>query len=226
MLKSILFITLVTLPSWGASECWGTGFYLGIGTGADTADFARTAHVESTAHGFDVIEKTHLAAQGIFGTVFGGYGWSRSMFYVGGELNWDPRSSAAFHTSNHEFIHGAKAHTTYEINQSWGGSVLIGTLLEETALLYGRAGYSQGSFHINTTDASLANASKWLNGIRFGFGIAKRIYRNLAMRFEYNHIYYSHQSETVVDLIGSVTKTTTVKPQTNQFEFGFYYTFN
>ncbi|MBX7066285.1 MAG: porin family protein [Parachlamydiales bacterium] len=229
MWKKVLF-GLLALPILGVSECcdcncWGSGLYLGIGAGADTVDFYRKAHIQTSFNNFDVIDKTHLAAQGIFGTIFGGYGWSRKMFYVGGELNWNPKSSAVFHYSNVERIHHNGSVVKYEIDQSWGGSLLMGALLQNTALIYGRAGYSRGNFRIRTTDDSLANASAWLNGIRLGAGIAKQIYKNFAIRFEYNHIYYSHHTDTVFIPSAGITQKTRVSPQTNQFEFGFYYTF-
>lgn len=219
MLKKIITPILFMLST--SCWAWGTGFYGGAGIGVDAVDFRETAYVQNP--NTNVINKTQLAGQGVLGDLFAGYSWSRCWFYLAGELNGN-LSSAKFHISNDEFIHNAFANTTYKIDRSWGISALPGIVLPCTTLLYGRVGYTSGYFDIQTNDISLANASSRLNGIRYGIGLQKQIYRNFDMRFEYSHINYQDHSQLVFTT-GDTTKKTIVSPNNNQFVLGFIYRF-
>lgn len=229
MLRKMILITLLALPS--CCWAWANGFYAGAGIGIDAEDFNQTTYTQKPAteqppfDAFMVKDKTEPAAQGVFGTVFGGYGWHCGLFYLAGELNADA-SSAKFHSSNVEAVHGSASRTTYKINQSWGASVLPGIVIPGDALLYGRIGYAGGNFHINTSDDSLPNADKMLNGVRYGLGLEKRIFRNFDLRFDYSHINYSNFSRFVVVPDNSgVTKRTIESPESNLFELGFVFRF-
>lgn len=222
MLKKLSLVVMLITPL-SVLACWGSGFYIGAGIGSDTTDFNVTSYVSQPGN-FNVINKTELAAQGVLGDLFAGYSWHRNWFYLAGELNGNI-SSAKFNTSNDELVHSNYSQTSYKINPTWGVSLLPGVLLPETTLLYGRVGYTDGKFVINTTDISLANDKTWLSGLRLGVGLEKRIYNKIGLRAEYSHISYKGQSETVFDPVGNVTKETNVDPDSNQFELGIDYRF-
>lgn len=224
MLRKWLLSLLCVLPI--CAWAWCPGFYLGAGLGADSTEYFENAIIQgsNTTGPFNAVNKVDLSAQGVLGSIFGGYGISRGMYYLAGELNGD-LSSAEFKTSNIEFVHNVVSQTTFKIDQSWGVSILPGILLPETTLLYVRVGYAGGNFKINTSDTSLANANTMLNGFRAGVGIEKRIYRNFGIIFDYSHIDYSHYNIFTRDPVSGVTKRTTVSPDANQFEFGIDYRF-
>lgn len=205
------------------SWAWAPGFYVGAGLGVDTADF-RHKTFPQRRFDFSVINKTQLASQGLLGTIFGGYGWNCGAFYLGGELNGNA-STAHVSMSNHELIHHTLSKTAIKINRSWGVSALPGLLLPENTLIYVRVGYADGSFDINTSDSSLANANMMLNGLRTGVGIEKIIYKNVAIRFEYSHISYQDYNAVVIEPFGNVIKKSVISPVTNQFEIDFDYRF-
>lgn len=221
MLKKIGIALAVALPTCG----WAltSGFYLGGGIGADTTQYDQTSYVTRPGS-FNVINEVQLGAQGVEGTVLGGYGLCYKMLYLAGELNgtW---SGANTDGSNKELISGTQSSTTYKINRYFGASVLPGVQLPWCTLLYGRVGYARGRFVINTTDISLPNTSQNLNGLRLGLGIDKTVWKNLSLRLEYSHIKYRTFSGTTFDPVGNVTKQTNIQPNANQFELDLLYRF-
>jgi opacity protein-like surface antigen len=222
MIKKLTLALLLVLPSYG-SAAWGPGPYLGAGVGIDTVDFRQSAAIQRPGD-FNAANLTELAAKGILGNIFGGYGVRLGMFYLAAELNAST-SSAQFNITNAELLHHNVSQTTYKIDKSWGVGLLPGLLLPETTLLYGRFGYVAGSFQIITNDISLANADTTRNGVRLGLGIEKRLFNNFGARFEYNYISYRNHTESTLDLSSNTHKITTVSPRANQFELDFDYRF-
>lgn len=219
LLSIALFFTLPT-SSWS----WPSGFYLGGGMGADSANFQQKGYVKIPPD-FKIVKKTKLSGSGPFGTVFAGYGFDPGeMFYLAGEVNVKA-SDAKFRGTNKKSIHKKVSKTTYKANRSWGVSLLYGVIFPETALLYGKVGYVQGSLHVNTSDDSLANENTLRNKVRYGFGVEKRIFINLSARFDYTRISNNRHNKSTVDPYNHVTKKTVVKPNTNQYEFAFLYRF-
>lgn len=223
MIKKLTLALLLILPSCGFAA-WGPGAYLGAGVGVDTVDF-RQAAVINRPGDFHAANLTELAAKGALVDIFGGYGFHLGMVYLAGELNANA-SSAEFNIINAELLHHNVSQTTYRITHSWGISALPGILLPETTLLYGRVGYVEGKFRINTSDISLANADTSLGGVRFGLGVEKRLFNNIGLRLEYSYISYHNQTESTFDVVGNTSKTTVVSPRANQFELGFDYRFS
>lgn len=229
MLRKFISVIMLALPltSWG----WGSGFYVGGGLGADAVDFYDETYIKQppSAEAFSVINTIHQSAQGIFGSVFGGYSWIREAFYIGIEGNFNG-STSAFKTTNQEFDHATKTRSYAKTNilPNWGVSFLPGwLLLQDTTLIYGRFGYAGGIFHVTTTDSSLTNVNHVISGIRYGIGIEKRLYQHFGIRLEYNHIMYQGTTSEHFDISsGAPTyKQSVITPQTNQFELGFVYRF-
>lgn len=219
MLKNLMVVPLLALPL--SSFAWGTGIYVGAGIAADTTNYDIISYPQKTGD-FNVINRVQLGAQGVMGDIFGGVSWHDNWFYLAGELNGN-LSSAGSDTSNEEKLHNAYSITTYKINESWGIGILPGIILPQDTLFYARAGYVDGHFKETTSDTSLANNSTWLNGLRLGLGIDKRVYNNWDLRLEYSHISYEQESSTVYLPASSFTKKTDITPDSNQVELGLVY---
>lgn len=204
-----------------STSAWAQGFYIGAGLGPDTADFKQARNVTRLGS-FNVKDTTHLSGTGLFGSIFGGYGWNRNAFYLAGEINANA-SSVSFDSSNYEFVHSNFADTHYKIEHSFGVSLLPGYLLTDATLFYARVGYANGYFKISTTDSSLANVHKNLSGLRLGLGVNQSFTQQLGARMEYNHISYQSTSFSIVD--GLTTIATRISPETNQVEFSLFYKF-
>jgi outer membrane immunogenic protein len=205
-----------------SSSAWCQhGFYLGIGGGPDIADYKQSSTVVSPRD-FNVKDTTHLSGTGLFGSLFGGYAWNYRQLYLAAEANIFI-SSLDFQSSNSEFIHKNFSNTDYKLQQGFGFSLLPGYQVTNTTLFYGRVGYSNDQFKISTTDVSLANVNRNLNGLRLGLGVNQALSQNFSVRMEYGHVSYQSTSFTTVD--GTVTKSTKITPQTNQVEFGVIYNF-
>ncbi len=231
MLRKILSVMMcASLPM--ACWSWGSGFYVGGGMGADTTDYYIKSYIKQdpSQQKFSVINILDGgAAQGIFGTLFGGYSIIRQAFYFAGEANYNG-STAAYTTTNNEFDHSTfqSSDTRMKMIPNWGLSLIPGWFMfQDSALIYGRVGYAGSVFRVDTSDTSLADITHTISGFRYGAGIEKRVYKNLGLRFEYNHIIYASSTIYHVDASnGAITpKQTVIIPQTNQFEFGLVYRF-
>lgn len=200
------------------------GFYAGLGIGSDTVSFKQSGHVVRPGS-FDVLDKTHLSGTGVFGTLFGGYSWLVKQFYLAAEVNGNI-SSTVFKGSNFESVHGTASSTKYEMPHSVGVSVLPGYFLLPTSLLYVRAGYTNGEFKSKTTDISLANTSKSLDGFRYGLGLKQTITEKVALRLDYSRIDYNNVTFRTNDVLGSTRKTTIITPREQLIELGIVVSFN
>jgi len=214
-----------------SSLCFAGDFYVGGGLGPEFADFRQDSTVQSkggVAGTFYVKNQSHLAAKGIFGTVFAGYGevfsTERQDFYLAGEVNFN-LSTANLTSYNKEFINMTFSKSDYRVQRSLGISLLPGILLTDTTLLYGRVGFSEGKFRVATTDPSLRKSSKYYNGFRYGFGLGQGVTEDWAIRVEYSDVAYRNVEMLTRDPISAVTKGTTISPQTSQTEFSLVYSF-
>lgn len=221
MLKNLLVLPLLALPLCGLA--WAPGAYVGAGIGADTTDFDVTSYPQKTGD-FDVINRTQLAAQGVLGNLFAGYAWTYNWFYIAAELNGN-LSSATHTSSNEEKVHNSYSITKDKIDETWGVGLLPGVLLPQDTLLFARVGYVDGRYKVETSDVSLAPVDSWLNGLRLGLGVAKKINNHWNLRLEYSHISYQQQSSTVVIPSDDFMKKTDVTPDSNQAELGVMYSF-
>lgn len=226
-------LSLLTFSTASWSSCES---YVGLGIGPESANFRQKSSVTraapfNTIINFDVIDKTHLAGKGSFGSLFAGYAMRFAPcdtdcenLYLALEANADVRS-VKFKFSNDEVLHANFNHTTYKMGRNLGISLLPGYLLTDCTLFYARLGYANGRFSIATTDISLVNMHKNLNGFRYGIGIRQAINDCFAVRMDYSHINYKRVKMSTFDPVGFTSKSTSVKPTTNRFELGIIYTF-
>ncbi len=213
-----------------ASSVVHAGFYAGVGIGSDTVDFSARSHVfkadPNQPMEFDVINKAHLSATGVFGTLFAGYGGIfRNQFYMAGEINGN-LSSTESKGFNHEYVHLSFSDTSLKIKNSIGISVLPGYQFAPATLFYGRLGLTNSTISQQTSDISLANFSKRTNGFRYGLGIQQGVTDRLAVRMDYSRVDYKKVDTGTFDPVGNVTKTTRLTPVQQLVEFGLVFNFD
>jgi outer membrane immunogenic protein len=206
-----------------STSAWCGGFYIGLGGGPDLVNFKQTSYVSDGTFGnFNVKNLSHPAGSGLFGSLFGGYAWTRNQLYLAGEANIDI-SSVDARSENDEYLHMNFVHTDLKMQDAYGFSLLPGFKVTNTTLFYGRVGYTNSNLKISTNETTLANINTRLNGLRLGLGINQTFNQNFSGRFEYAHSAYQDAKFTVVD--GGVSKATTINPQADQVMFAVIYTF-
>lgn len=233
MLRKILITGSLTAIL-STSVC-ANGLYIGIGVGPDFAKFQDNANIQQIQNGnlnFNVRNTTQLAATGVFGTLFAGYGMPLNGFlsscmnhlYIAGELNAN-LSSLEHKTSNDEIVHKNFTTTKFKMQHSYGVSIIPGYLYTNATLFYGRLGYSKGNFRVTTTDISLKNTNQNLDGFRWGFGMQQTIAQHFSVRMDYSHVNYRGTNLSTLDTLSNTAKSTRITPQTNEVEFSLLYTF-
>ncbi len=206
-----------------ASPCF-SGFYIGAGLGPEGAHFTQKAHVVRPGS-FDVLDTQHFSGLGVFGTLFGGYGWRHKRYYLAGEVNANI-SSVEYKLTNDELLHGNFSKTTFTVKYSEGVSLLPGFFLSDIFLVYGRAGYANGWVKINESDPSIKSSSSNRSGIRYGAGVRYNMLERWTLMMDYSQINYSKIKSHMFDPFGNVTKDTKIYPNTAQVAFGVIYAFD
>lgn len=221
-----------------STNCWGYSneFYIGIGTGPETADFKQDARIINNLGmftAFDAVDKTHHAGKGWFGSAFAGIGFrfkpccdsKCENLYLGIEGNMDQRS-LRWKLENFEFIRQNYNFTKYEMTSDYGVSLLPGLFLTDSTLFYVRIAHTKGQFKVLTTDTSLRNhLHKTLNGFRYGLGMRHNVSDCWALRLDYSQTTYKHAKMFTFDRGSFVSKHTSVTPRTSKFELGLMYMF-
>lgn len=226
MIRKISLIAFAL--TFASADCLANGYYLGAGLGPEGADFTQNVRIivqppGSTSPNADVKDSTHHSGTGLFGTVFGGYQYTRDAYYLAGEANFSA-TNLEFNSSNTELLTGTTSHTTYKLQTTYGFSLLPGYAYSDDTLFYARIGYANGQFKINTTDSSLASVRRNLNGIRFGLGARRSFTEHISARMEYSQVNYQTAKFWVL-ADNAVTKSTQIEPTTGQVEFGLVYSF-
>ncbi|WP_419420836.1 outer membrane protein [Legionella sp. D16C41] len=222
-------ISTSLLLSLGLTPCFA-GFYIGASTGPEGALFYQRSHVTRPnffgTGGFNVIDKEHFAGTGVFGSLFGGYGWAFNRFYLALEANANI-SSLEYKLVNDEYLHGNFLKTTFTVKRSYGASLLPGYFLSENTLFYGRVGYLNGRVKIHEgADPSIHSSNNDLNGIRFGLGLRHAFAPQWIAMMDYSQTHYEHIKSHTFDPFGSVTKDSKITPYTAQVAFGLIYSFD
>lgn len=207
-------------------------YYVGLGIGPETANFNQKAIIIGGApSNFNAIDRNHFAGKGSFASLFAGLdfgfagcGENYDNLYLGIEANANVRT-LKHKSTNKEFIKFNFNHTYRKMHRDFGIGFLPGILFSNCSLLYARLGYSNGKFIMDTTDTSLQNVSRSLNGFRYGLGFRQRLSECLSFRLEYGQINYKKLNIFTYDRVGNVAKTTYIRPKTQRFELGLLLTF-
>ena len=216
--KTQLAFTVILLSALNAHA---TAPYWGVGVGSDTINFKQNAHI-SQLPTFDVTDITHLSGTGFFGTFFAGYYWLHNQFYLAVEGNGN-LSATEFQSSNTNIINPNASNTHYKMDNSYGISILPGYQFSNNTLFYVRGGYGNAHFEVNTSDISLENISRRVDGFRYGLGIKQAITENIAVRMDYSRINYSNTNLHTFDALSSTTKNTSIHPHQQLVEFAVIY---
>lgn len=236
MLRKTLLTAGMTLAF--ASSAYASslnGLYVGLGLGPDYASIQQNASISQVNSGileFNARDTTQVAATGVFGTLFAGYGMFFTNpyipccknLYLAAELNGN-LSSMEHERKNTEYVHGTFSKTTYKMNSSYGISFLPGFLVTKSALVYARVGYSNANFKVSTSDISLQSIHKDLGGFRWGFGVKQDLMKQVSMRLDYSHVDYENAKMSALDTLSNTTKITHVTPHTNEVEASLIYNF-
>lgn len=210
-------ISLLANPSF-------SGFYVGAAVGPEGAIFTQRAHVVRVGT-FNVIDKEHFAGIGVFGSLFGGYGWRHNQFYLAGELNAN-LSSLSYQLTNDEYEHKTFSKTTFTMTNSEGVSLLPGYFIADNTLLYARVGYINGRLKIRESDPTIHSSTTNRNGIRYGGGVRHNLTPKWTLMMDYSQVNYDSITGTVYEPFGGVTKKTKITPNTAQVAFGVIYNFD
>jgi len=153
------------------------GAFLGAGAGWSSNK------VEVSAG--DAANLDGLAADGLGGTVFVGYGWRSIHGFFAIEANMGMRDAEAEETVRSG---GATLKTRVESDLSYGLGVLLGGRLEG-ATPYLRLGWQTSNYEINGP----ASDDQDHDGVRYGVGALLPLQDNLDMRLEWNQTRYSEE---------------------------------
>lgn len=214
-----------------ASPCF-SGFYVGASVGPEGASFTRSAFVKSigvpqasSSSAFSVVDRDHFSGLGVFGSIFGGYGWRHNRFYAAAEANAN-LSSVKYQLTNDEYMHQTFLKTEFTIRHSEGIGLLPGYFLSDTTLFYGRIGYANGRLRISESDPTIRSMSRNRSGIRYGLGIRHALTPRFTLMMDYSQIDYQRVQGSVYEPFGAVLKNTTIKAHTAQVGFGLIYNFD
>lgn len=218
-ITKLLSITslLITTPCFAA-------FYLGAGFGPEGAHFTQRSHVVRPGT-FNVYDTQHFSGIGVFGTLFGGYGWRHNNYYLAAEINGN-LSSVQYKLTNDEMIHRNYSRTTFTIKSSDGVSLLPGYFISDSLLAYGRIGYGNGHVKIKESDPTIRSTTSNRSGIRYGAGIRYNMFNRWTLMMDYSQINYSKIKSFVYEPFGNVSKNTHISPNTAQVAFGLIYSFD
>lgn len=183
--------------------CLKDGFYVGIGLGYDnyrvrqSTSLGLTTEVNSLgAFGEIVTANPPLSARGWNGSIFAGYGQYFDYFYIGAELLANTTNAqVTYGTGEGLGFYDAK----FDVNASYGVSLLPGVRLSNATMMYVRLGYLRTEFKARETfvddDLPLlvfsGSTTEWKNGFQYGLGMETLVCDNLSLRGEYTRTQYS-----------------------------------
>lgn len=147
--------------------------------------------------------------------VFGGYGVRFGDIYLAGEIDAE-LSDASWD------IERDPNGRVYSVDKhhSFGGSVIAGYVLDDSALLYGRAGVVRTGFETEYTEGgSTVDSRDGQIGLRFGGGIEVPASEAVSLRLEYSHTSYKQYE------VEYGAGTDTFENSENQFRIGVAYRF-
>ncbi|MDR3435308.1 outer membrane beta-barrel protein [Telmatospirillum sp.] len=192
------------------------GFYAGaqLGGAVDTIERNQTAPAFYAGQ----YKTDSLAAVGVTGTIFAGYGMLfKDTIYLGAEM------FGTFGNRDYSYKETDPSAPYKEKNKfgnQWGFNVRPGYLINDKALIYGLLGYERVSMSSSSTSADAASYDKTNNAFQLGVGTEITVNGPLAMRIDYAHTFIPD-----ITVTNSIGISTTYKAQEDSFKIGFSYHF-
>lgn len=155
---------------------------------------------------------------GYTGGIFGGYGVQLGSLYVGGELEAELGRTH----NDHEREGGGQ---TFAIGRQWsyGAGLRAGYVVNNTALLYARAGVVGTRFQADFSRGSRSLSAQYdETGFRYGGGMELPVAANFIARFDYTHTSYPEFTLTTPPS-GDVNR---FRPNEDLFRIGMLYKFD
>lgn len=202
-----------------------SGLYVGAGLGYDSYRIRQNVGIDDIALDGDADTLSlnpPIAAAGEDGSIFAGYGQYYDWFYIAGELFVKANTAnTSFTILPDSILYNARIN----VRTNYGAAILPGIKLTDSSLFYGRLGAMRTSIKtqefgnsVGTPSASFNETrTPWVNGVSLGVGIETAVYKNLSMRLEYNHTFYS----SFISLISSK-----FSPSNNEVNVGLLYHFD
>ena len=163
-----------------------------------------------------------FANTGATGGFFAGYGFTFSQIYLGVEVEAEAANLGWYHERT--VAGGGGRDFAVEKRGSYGGSLRIGYVLDNGALLYGRIGDVRTQF--NTTYNKGNGTNFWvdrldrLNGTRVGFGAEVPAARNAFVRMDYSYTKYDSYGFVTGHAAGANPDAMTFQNNENLFRLG------
>ena len=178
-------------PSW-------TGFYLGLGAQGDFASHAITLGEGGT----DFAKLDGLSGQdiGFVATVGADYQMGKIVAGIG--FDYDLTAAATTSLSSPA---GSFSTMTYGLSDYWTAFGRVGVLVTPTALVYGKAGYGQATFHPTGFPSGSGIGDHTFDGLVVGGGVEVRtdsIIKGTSFRLEYTDFLANQAGQTWVDCGG------------------------
>lgn len=252
-MKKNHFLFFLPLIGFG-SLAHADSFYGGFQAGADF--FAVKKHISSQPFidNMPVVDNNGVTVPALsatsrnsgiggLGGIFFGYSWQFQDFSMGLEAFANGEGSNSRQTifnadnrADRNFIAEERLKGVY------GVSIKPGYLVNEKAKLYAKAGWVNGRFSVQGTEAGFIGTSvsqatsgtlsQWLSGWQLGMGAEIFVTPNLALNMEYNHIRYKKRtfdsvSAALSEPIFNLTQKTVAsyRPQSNNVLVGITYYF-
>lgn len=170
---------------------WG-GLYFGAQYGQNTA----FSQVEGPRG-----EGTDVGEYGDKGNAFGpflGYGWRYQNWYLGLEAEYEKTDTTISHSKSKDTAQTIRV----EKNKSYGGSLRLGYMVPNGALIYSRLGWLESEFDTNNkvnNQPTGYDDSDWETGILFGLGLDIPAGEHLFVRMDYRLTDYDDYTADYLD---------------------------
>jgi outer membrane immunogenic protein len=191
------------------------GWYLGAQVGYDSY---RVREIISTPATSDLAANPVMNATGWVGGLYLGYGqYLTNLFYLAGEIFGNVSSADVNTTYGTNIGH---YNNQFQVNSSYGFSVIPGLRLNNTSLGYLKLGWNWANMKAKESIVAGSSTSKsnTSNGFNLGIGIETLLVDNWSVRTEFDHTFYN--SFSTGNGFG-----TSFKPSDNQFTVGVSYHF-
>ncbi len=170
-----------------------SGFYAGVQLGHGTVQSDNTGPRPNAAAPTFTLATTR-AGHGFTGGLLAGYGYQANDFYIGGEAEFE-LSTADWN------IERSPEGRIYSVEMigSIGAGLRLGYVVNDSVLIYGRAGVVRSRFNSNYQFGGVSvDQDDDLDGVRFGGGVEFAVGEKTHVRFDYTQTEYDSHSVNYV----------------------------